>query len=183
MAEIVEYRLRVSGILGDKKEGDTEQKDATSSGYKNLSKMLHPIQSVTAHSKDEGAMVYFFKEMGKDAANALETVVNNSVTRYYQLSEDYIGQNNLNNIKANIGKAKSMGSSIISGATAGMTFGGPIGAVIGGISSGAMSGFKMYQDYKQQVFNYYNSMNNTNINTAYNAKRAGLYTGGKDTLG
>ncbi len=188
MAE--EIIVRISGLIG-KETSDTdngekkpeEEKNALAGGFKTLSKMLHPVSSLTTHTSKEGAMVYGMKELGDKAYDMVSTMVTNSVNRYYQLSEDYIGQNQLGMIKQNIGMAKSMAGSVLSGATAGATFGGVPGMIAGAVISGAATGVNLYQNYQQKLFNYYNSMNAININTNFSARRAGLYTGGKDTLG
>lgn len=176
MAETVEYIVRVKGLTESSEKSEDEKTSQKPSGFKKLQKAIHPLK----HSKDEGFVTYYGKEVAKNAISLGHQVVTLSVNRYFQLSEDYKGENYLNNVMGNINRVKSIGSSIVGGAMAGSTF-GPLGIVVGAAVSGATTVIRQQIDFKNKVASFEQSLNATRVETAFRAQRAGLYDGGKGT--
>ena len=186
MADTVEYVVRIVGLGGGEDNDDNEEKkgkepdSGLSSGLNALQKALHPVSALTAHRKDESFAVYWQKEALKDSIDLVETSINYSLNRYYRMSEDYISQNYLSNISANINRAKSFASSSLSGALAGAHF-GTAGAIAGAIVGGTTNVLNQAIQYNNLVANFNASMNASRIETSFRARRAGLYDGGKGT--
>ena len=181
MAETVEYVVRIVGLGGG--EGDKEDKkpSALTSGLEGLQKAMHPIQSFLKHDKDEGPGAYFGREMAKNFINTMEIVTTTTVNRYFQLSEDYKGQNYLNNVMGNISRIKQFGTSTIAGAIGGAKVGGAAGLVLGATIGGTTTFIKHAVEYQNNIKQFKMSLNATRIETAFRAERAGLYDGGKGT--
>lgn len=126
------------------------------------------------------------KQMGGKAAAAavalyaLEEVKNVIVqyasvswNRYLDMKEDYIAQNNMNALKANINMAKSYASSTIKGAA----IGGIVGAAIGigaNVAKRAIS-------FNATMEKYYDQNNAMNAQTNFSRVRMGLIDGGRGT--
>ena len=182
MAETVEYIVRIVGLGGDDEEKKEKEKpSALASGLEGLQKALHPIQNALKHNKDEKAGAYFGKEVAKNVIGTMEVVATTSINRYFRLSEDYKGQNYLNNIMGNINRAKQFASGTIAGAAAGAKVGGGIGAIAGAALGGTTTFVKQAIQFQNTVMEFKNSLNATRIETAFRAERAGLYDGGKGT--
>ena len=180
MAEIMgEYVVRVVG-LGSEEEEKKPQKNGLTSGLEGLKKAMNPIENFLKHKKGEGPKTYFGKEIAKNAISTLETVTNLTVNRYFRLSEDYKGQNYLNNVMRNINIVKNSTSSALTGAIAGSAF-GPGGAIVGGLVSGGSSIANQIIQYQNTIIEYKTALNATRVETAFRAERAGLYDGGKGT--
>ena len=184
MADETKYiYVKFSGLTSSDDDEDKKEKKPKSSiatGLKGLQKAMHPIQTLTAHDKDEGTGVFFAKEIANKTIGSMESVVNYSVSRYFRLSEDYKSEYYLNNIMSNINRTKSFGMSVAGGGIAGSKF-GPVGAVAGMAISGATNAFNQYISYQNQIASYEQSLNATRVETSFKAQRAGLYDGGKGT--
>lgn len=105
--------------------------------------------------------------------NSIKQDANLALTRYFNLSENYLAQNDYQNIMTTINKA----SSFASAAGAGLFVAGPIGAAIG---VGAW-GVGELISYQSRMSEYYRNLNAINFGTAWGQERAGLYDGGKGT--
>lgn len=183
MAEVIEYILRVKGLGGDDDEGGGGKKEesALTTGLEGLQKKMHPIRNALKHVKDESSNVYFLKEIGSNVMQATSDVVDISVNRYFRMSEDYKGQNYLNNVKRNIGRAKSFSNSILMGAIGGSKVAGAPGAIVGVAISGVSSLTSQIIQYQNSIASFKQSLNATRVQTAFQAERAGLYDGGRGT--
>jgi len=115
------------------------------------------------------------------AKQLIENTIEVSLNRYYNMSEDYISQNDYRNVMTAIGKTTSLASTVIGGVTSGLAFGGPVGGAIGGIVAGAGWGLNEAINMKATRSQYYSQINASNINMAYMQQRAGLYMNGKGT--
>lgn len=107
--------------------------------------------------------------------------VDAGLNRYLTLSEDYLAQNTINNVKTIINKVSSAGSTIMGGITSGATVGGPVGAIVGGVISAVGWGASEYISYQSRMSGYYANLNASNIETSYAQKRAGYTNGSRGT--
>lgn len=184
MADTVEYVVRIVGLGGggddtnENKQGG--KNNGIPSGLDGLQAAMHPIQSILSHKKDESPDVYFGKEIAKNTISTLENVTTTSINRYFRMSEDYVAQNNLNNVMGNINRAKQLAGSTLSGAMSGAKF-GPSGVIIGATIGGASAVANQVISYNNTIIEYKTALNATNIEKSFRAERAGLYDGGKDT--
>lgn len=185
MAEVVEYVVNIKGLIGDgsdssKKEDSATKKSALTSDLEDVQKMLHPIQNALKHQRGESKNVYFGKEIAQSVISTTTTAVSLSLNRYFRLSEDYKSENYLNNISQNVSTVMSIAESTIGGAIAGSKF-GPVGAVAGGVISGSSSALNAVLNWENTKANFYATLNATNTEQEFRAKRAGLYDGGRGT--
>lgn len=179
MADTVEYVVRIVGLGGN--EEKEEEKKKLSSGFEKVQQLMHPIQTALRHEKGEEPDVYFGKEIAKTAISSLESVTTTSINRYYRMSEDYIGQNYLNNVMSNINRTKQFAGSVLAGAMGGAKVGGALGAIAGGALGGTTNLINQAISYNNTIIEYKTSLNATRIETSFRAERAGLYDGGKGT--
>lgn len=118
---------------------------------------------------------------------ALNEVKNNVVktasvvwNRYVDMKEDYLAQNNMNEIKAHVGAVKSYASSAMTGARIGSTF-GPVGAVVGAVIGTVGNVVNRGINYAATMAKYNEENNAMNAQTNYSRVRMGLMDGGRGT--
>lgn len=191
-------------ILGEGGAGDggaTGKKEKTPADLmrEGLNKVLHPLRTAQEAVKDVAidllggsggatAAVGIGAKVLSDALAMAYSIAMMEHNRYFTLTEDYLGQNKMNVIQTQIGTAKSMLSSIGSGAAAGMAAGmagGPvamaIGTVIGAITSGAKAVITTKMQTDQKVEQHNMQLNAINAQTNFMASRASLVNGGRGT--
>lgn len=115
------------------------------------------------------------------AKQLIQNTVQVSLNRYFNMSENYIEQNDYRNIMTQLSKTVSLGTTVIGGITSGMMVGGPAGAAIGGLVAGGGWIANEAINAKATRSQYYSMINASNINTTYMRERAGLYMNGKGT--
>lgn len=99
--------------------------------------------------------------------------VNSTLSRYYNMKEDYMLENNVNAIKTIIGKTSSFATTVAGGAMIGGVAGGVI-AGVGWLGSEAINVSNMWKDTYAQI-------NATNYNKTFTKSRLGLIDGGRGT--
>lgn len=159
--------LAASG--GQKKKEKKEDSPST----KVLKAMLHPVGTL------EDAV---FKNLGANYQRFYETVksnvmvfANQSLSRYYSVTEDYIGENYKQNFDKALNTAQNISSSVIQGAMVG----GLPGAIIGGTTAVLST----VANERQRINNYYTSLNATNYQTEFNRTRSALVDNNRNTEG
>ena len=146
---------------------------------KNNTKVKSYLKSSDDPNKYAQAAAAFIAISG--AKQLLESTIQLTLNRYYNMSENYISQNEYRNIMTGVSKVASLGGTIVSGATSGFFIGGPVGSVVGGLVAGAGWGLNEYVNAQATKSQYYSQINASNINVAYMRERAGLYMNGKGT--
>ena len=123
-----------------------------------------------------------------DEAQFLKTYALSEVNRYFSLTDDYISQNKLNELKTRINRFKTTNSAAVSGALKGAVaarrlgpVGQAIGAVIGAASGVRRSGLEARVERNVRKEQYDMQLNATNIQTNFMASRASLVNGGRGT--
>ena len=96
------------------------------------------------------------------------------------MKEDYLAQNNMNEVKAYTSMAKSYATSAIAGAKMGAAF-GPVGAVVGAAVGTIGNGVNRFINYKVTMANYNEQNNAANAQTNFSRVRMGLIDGGRGT--
>ena len=189
-------------ILGEGGAGDggaTGNKEKTPADLmrEGLNKVLHPLRTAQEELKDAAidllggsggatAAVGIGAKVLSDALAMAYSIAMMEHNRYFTLTEDYLGQNKMNVIQTQIGTAKSMLSSIGSGAAAGMAAGmagGPvamaIGTVIGAITSGAKAVITTKMQTDQKVEQHNMQLNAINAQTNLMASRESIVKVGR----
>ena len=123
--------------------------------------------------KNKTAML-LAKDAYRVAKNTVVKAVDTAVNTNLSLTENYIGQQALTNVKTVLSKAESLVSSVAIGATAG----GPVGAALAIVSWGTTQ----YFDVLNKRRSYYQALNAASAQTEFSQTRAGLYNEGKGTL-
>lgn len=192
MAEVAEYVVVIKGLINETPEepaieenttpapAPAPKKNTLTSSLQEIQKMLHPIQSALSHNKGEGKFAYFGKEIAQGVVSNTETAVTLTLNRYFRLSEDYKNENYLMNISQDISIVKSIAGSTLGGAIAGAKF-GPVGAVAGAVIGGGSTALNAVINWQNTKANFYATINATNTEQDFRAKRAGLYDGGRGT--
>lgn len=105
-------------------------------------------------------------------------IAENSINKYFQLSDDYISANYISNIKTNYSNIKSIArNSLIAYNSSG---GGATGAAAAVVTAG-ITFVKQYVEYQKKMTEYKTALNATNIETEFRQQRAELYNGGRGT--
>lgn len=145
----------------------------------NLSKYLHPVKTLEKAIFDDHVIA---KQAAVSALLVAKGAVEPSISRYLNLKEDYLAENEFNQIKSNISKTTGFAASLAGGAIIGAKA-GPIGAVVGAAISGLTYGVKQIINYQQKMSGFYQQLNATNMQTAFMSQKAGLIVGTQNTLG
>lgn len=105
-------------------------------------------------------------------------IAENSVNKYFQLSDDYISANYISNIKTNYSNVKSIASNALSSYK---SFGGGATGAAAAVVTAGITFAKQYVEYQNKMVEYKTALNATNIETEFRQQRAGLYNGGRGT--
>ena len=119
---------------------------------------------------------------------ALNEVKNNVIqsasmewNRFVDMKEDYLAQNNMNEIKAKLGAVKSYASSAMTGARIGASVGGPVGAVVGAVVGVSGNVYNRFNNFRNAMAGYHEQNNAMNAQTNFSRVRMGLMDGGRGT--
>ena len=110
----------------------------------------------------------------------IKTSINMSKNRYFNMTENYILENEVNNFMTVAGNTASVVNSAIIGAKMGVSA-GPAGVVAGVVIGVGFNLANKAINYQNTLANYYSSLNATNMQTEWSAKRAGLWDEGRGT--
>jgi hypothetical protein len=125
-----------------------------------INNAMHPIQSKI------GKLAAPYRYGANQLVSQISNAASYATNRYLTLHEEYMGQQQLSNIKTTINKAQSLGSSVATGAAVG----GWVGAIGGAVSWGISQHF----EYQQRMSSYYQQLNATNFQTEFSASKLGL---------
>ena len=159
----------VSGVAGGSKK-NKEEKDPTKEFLK---KVLHPVQWVEGEIFEDVNANYerFYQTVKQN----VQVFANQSLNRYYNITEDYIGENYKQNFEKALNTAQNISTSVIQGAIAG----GVGGAFVGAVSSVTST----IASERQRINNYYTNLNATNYQTEFNRTRSVLVDNNRNTEG
>ena len=135
-----------------------------------LNKLLHPVKTLEKATLGKNV---FINQVYSQSKQLISQTLSSSINRYFDLSEDYILENSYRNTMTTIGKAKSVATTVISGAIVG----GPVGGVVAALG---WSGSEFLQN-QASLSSYYQSINATNMQTNFSRTRAGLVDNGRGT--
>lgn len=169
-------------ILGTGASGKSTQQIKTAGGsdfQKTLSKYLHPIKTFEREVLGDYVIA---QQMAKQATSLVKETIDPTITRYLNLKEDYLAENDYAQIKSTISRTTGFLASVAGGAIVGAKA-GPIGAVVGAAISGVSYSVRQVIQYQQKMSGFYQQLNATNMQTAFMAQRAGLVVGTQNTLG
>lgn len=167
-------KITIEILNTTKAEPDGENKKEKSASEEkfdgDLSKLLHPIKSAEKAMFGKHILA---KQAYDQVKSVLGNAINSSLNRYYSLSENYMLETDIANLKTGISKASSFGTTVVSGAMVG----GPWGAAI------AAAGWVVNESisYNNSLSNYYSQINTNNYNTNFSRTRASLYDNGRGT--
>ena len=148
------------------------------SALKALKVALKPIQTLEKVVVGDSQSSKYIYDLMKGLAT--ESIIF-TMNRQYRLTEDYLSQNELNNIQKTLGKAGSMASSVISGAAAGSAIFPGVGTVIGAAVGAAASIATEAISGASTLSNYYSNLNAASYQSGFSARRAGLTNEGRGT--
>lgn len=177
-----------SGSIESANNGAENQIEETFNSAVN--KLMHPMRSAKSGvvdavgnllgSKAARATTGVFTLVGNAAALALK-LARTDLNRAFALKENYLAQNHMAAFSAEMDAAKSLATSLLSGAAVGFTTGGPLGAIIGGISGAATSAINLQLQKGETIERYNMQLNATNAQTEFSASRAALVNGSRGT--
>lgn len=142
----------------------------TSSGSINTPNKIKTLKKKEKNISGKGILI---NQLYAQAKSNLGASISNSMNRYFNLSEDYIAEREINNFKISVNKITNTISSV-AGAS---IVGGPLGGTIALIGVGVSE----YLNNQQTLSNYYSSINASNYNTQFSRIRAGLVDNGRGT--
>lgn len=172
-------------ILGSSEDSEQKSSNQTKAEKKKdaiLYNILHPIKATEQQlfkNSSKSWQVNCAKQIYDNAKESLLHAVDYSINRSLSLSEDYLAENQYRVIKGTYQKISGAYNSIANGAIAGATIGGPAGAVAGAFINLISWGVREATSQAERWSNYNRQLNAINFNTQFNAKRAGLYDGGR----
>lgn len=147
--------------------------DDSSNGGEGMTTALTPKGENKDKNKKQDTKLVLTSYVFNSTINKIREDTDNSISRYFNLSENYIAQNYYNNVKTSIGKATSLAAYLKTG----FSIAGPVGMV----TSLGLWGAGQYLQYSARMSSYYSGLNATNYGTAFGQERAGLYDNGRGT--
>lgn len=150
--------------------GQSEEKASVQS-------ILHPSKSVERSTVGKSVLVsYAFSQ----ASQSIKSAISLSVSRYFALKEDYLGETALKNALTAVNKTVSFGTSVLGGAAAGSLI-GPVGtaagAMIGAIGWATNEVISGVQTYNASML----EIGTSAYQSAFANERYGLINGGRGT--
>lgn len=150
--------------------GGTSKQAKQNNGRINLSALISPLKT---DEKEILADNIITQKAVNDIKGLISNGITYSLTRRLTLSEDYMAQNDMNNVITGINKVSSLFTAIF----AGMKIGGSVGAGVGMVTYVALEGLNAYQRYDQA----YIQVNEQNYETSFQRTRLGLNDNGRGT--
>lgn len=178
---MAETRKIVIEILdGDSGSGEkkTKEKDPNKEMAKTVNKFLHPLKTKENALMAKSAILTYSLQQAKQISTQMFSF---NIDRKLSLTENYIAQNEFNNFKTTISKAKSLIGTAGSGAVTGAQTGGAWGAALGAALGAVAWGVGQYTENRANLSSYYQEINTTNYNSQFSRTRAGLVDGGRGT--
>lgn len=148
----------------------TNKKTGVKDDNNDLDYVLHPVKATEKALFGKHVLV---NQAYNQAKKILVQTVDTSLNRYFNLSEDYLGENSYKYAKSVITKATSIGTSVGTGIMLGGVAGGAVAA------TGWLAGEIIA--YNNKLSSYYSSLNATNYNTKFSNIRSSLYNNGRGT--
>lgn len=156
----------------------------TSASVDNSSQISRHLNPKKKKKTEEEIRKEAIKALGVYATKHSFDLIKNSISvtknRYFNMSENYILENEIDNFMTIVGNTTSVAATALVGAKVGMGA-GPVGMAVGagvGAAVGVAANLITYQSTKAS---YYSSLNATNMQTEWSAKRAGLWDEGRGT--
>ena len=112
-------------------------------------------------------------QASNQAKSVVKQAVNSTLNIYYNMKEDYMLENNVNQIKTILGKTTSFATTITGGFAVGNVGGAVIASAGWLISEGISQGTKIRDLYSQ--------INSSNYDKAFTRQRVGLIDNGRGT--
>ena len=112
--------------------------------------------------------------------NLTKQTANSSISRYLNLSENYLAGSTYQDVNTILSNANNLVSTLNTSLNIG-AMGGAIGGAVGlglGFATFAVS---TQLQYLNKLSNYYSQLNAANAQTEWGARRAGLFDGGRGT--
>lgn len=167
--------LKATGS-GSDKSSKSEESDLTDA----LKNLQHPIQSMEKATLGKNVLVYRTYQQAK--ALLKDTTIY-AVRKYFNLTENYKAEQDLNNTLSVLSNLASAGTSILGGAIAGAKVSGgnpyvaAAGAVVGFTTWGINTGLNAAKSWDQQHM----QLTTMNIQSEFQQVRLGLIDNGRGT--
>jgi len=175
----------MAGLLGSTKTfvfklvdtGENVASASTNASESEMGEINGQVNLTASNRKALNAIT--FKGLEK-AVNITIDAIDYSVTKNLNLTENYIGQQEVANLESQMGKITNFATSIVSGMSMGSA-GGPIGMAIGAGIGAITWGVGQAVNYNKELSKYYQQLNLTNAQTQWSAARRGLLDGARGT--
>lgn len=170
MAETRKITIEILNTQVEKKDEEASNQQEVNDNKGKLQKLLHPIKTV--EKAIFGKNVFLNQAYQKSKELVVKTL-NASANQYFSLSEDYFAETAYKNISTGIGKATSLGSTVVSGAI--------VGGVGGAIVSGVVWVAGEFIQNQATLSSYHQSLNAANYQSGFSRTRSGLVDNGRGT--
>lgn len=124
-------------------------------------------------AKSSGSAKALALMAAEQATKIVGSMIQNSVNKYFSLSENYLAENDYTRYKTLASKGQSLFQSVATG----VATGGPIGGVVAAV----LWGGNEFVSYQNRMSGYYQALNATNYQTQFDRSRLGLTNEGKGT--
>ena len=157
MAEGKEIVIRIINEQGtDKKKADVTGEN----------------QEKSTDALSTAAMTTLLQKAARQVKGMVINEAKYQINKYFQLTDDYLGQQNLNIALNVVNKVWNTGLSVFAGAKVGASA-GPIGAVAGAVLMASVSTIGTLQQISHNYEQERIKLNQMNVNLSFNRQRAG----------
>lgn len=173
-----ERRIVIELKLGGGSDGQGQEKEGKEIGLSDILKAAqHPIKALEKATLGKNELVYYAYQQAKQI---VKNTALYQIGRYYNLTENYEAEQDLNNALSVLSHASSGYASILGGAIIGAKagpYGALAGALIGTASWTTTTVFNAWKAFDQQNMR----LQTMNIQSAYQKVRLGLIDDGRGT--
>lgn len=186
MASRREIAITIKGNVGGGGKSSSRSSGGISAAISSDDSSRDAMQVYTeaGDNNNKGGLKQASFTIGLYALNEVKNNLFQSVSmewnRFVDMKEDYLAQNNMNELKAKIGAVKSYASSAMTGARIGSSF-GPVGTVIGAAVGTVGNVYNRFNNFRSAMAGYHEQNNAMNAQTNFSRVRMGLMDGGRGT--
>lgn len=187
MADTRKLRLEIINKGGSGGDGAGESGKKKKSGGKwdddaeLLTRILHPIDYMKHELVKKAGSGGVFVRAAEMTANAVKSNIVLEHRRYFNLTENYIGENNLGVVTNAMSTIGGIFASTASMAILGLKTGNPVMALAGAAIGATFGIYNAEMSKLQKLDNYYIQLNSTVSQTIFNASRAALIDNSRGT--
>lgn len=167
-------------IIIELRDKDSSSYGASKEPLKSAAQKILKLEEKKKTEKEKIAIMLGYYAFG-NAKSLISNGISLSFNRYTKMTENYLFENGVQDVKTIVGKGTSLATSIYAGAKVGTLVTPGVGTAVGAVIGVGAYALGETLSYSGKLSGYYSTLNATNLQTEWGARRAGLYNNGRGT--